>query len=158
MLSHPRYPSVNMVWCTYCGKAFSRAEHLDRHVMTRKCLFCLNRFQFLTSNRYQCQAIQMSNLLLLFQKTVCPKSHIDQEQHLTIPSDLLQRHYFLVHKEAEEQSSDQENNSSQRRPIACVACARAKTKCDKFVSSCFPMDTAHSDYGREILTLLESKL
>jgi hypothetical protein len=24
-----------MVWCTYCGQEFSRAEHLDRHVMTR---------------------------------------------------------------------------------------------------------------------------
>lgn len=48
-------------------------------------------------------------------------------------SDLLQRHHILVHKEGEEQCSDQEGSKIQRRPIACVACARAKTKCDKSV-------------------------
>lgn len=48
--------------------------------------------------------------------------------------DLLQRHQILVHKEADEHCSDQEGKSIQRRPIACVACARAKTKCDKLVN------------------------
>ncbi|RDI82728.1 Heat shock protein [Venturia inaequalis] len=55
---------------------------------------------------------------------------------LTESSDLLQRHHILVHKEAEEQCSDQEGKIVQRRPIACVACARAKTKCDKLLPSC----------------------
>ena len=29
-------PAVEMVYCTYCGKAFTRKEHLERHIPSRK--------------------------------------------------------------------------------------------------------------------------
>ncbi|KAF2430130.1 hypothetical protein EJ08DRAFT_734405 [Tothia fuscella] len=93
----------NMVWCTYCGQAFTRAEHLDRHVMTHTNV-----------KPFKC--------------TTC---HFSFKRR-----DLLQRHQIIMHKEAEDTSSDQENGTVQRRPIACVACARAKTKCDKSIPSC----------------------
>lgn len=50
-----------------------------------------------------------------------------------------------MHKEADEQCSDQEGKNVQRRPIACVACARAKTKCDKIVSNPFAFKEAFTD-------------
>ncbi|QDS71024.1 hypothetical protein FKW77_008064 [Venturia effusa] len=92
-----------MVWCTYCGQEFSRAEHLDRHVMTHTNV-----------KPFKCSTCHFS-----FKRR-----------------DLLQRHHVLVHKEVDDQCSDQEGKNAQRRPIACVACARAKTKCDKLLPSC----------------------
>ncbi|KAF2837189.1 hypothetical protein M501DRAFT_937797 [Patellaria atrata CBS 101060] len=93
-----------MVFCTYCGQEFSRAEHLDRHVLTHTNV-----------KPFKCSTCHFS-----FKRR-----------------DLLQRHYQLVHKEADEASpSELEANAPQRRPIACTICAKAKTKCDKGIPSC----------------------
>lgn len=31
-----------MVFCTYCGQSFTRDEHLERHILTRKSFFVLH--------------------------------------------------------------------------------------------------------------------
>ncbi|KAF2401950.1 hypothetical protein EJ06DRAFT_369237 [Trichodelitschia bisporula] len=91
-----------MVWCTYCGQEFSRAEHLDRHVLTHTNV-----------KPYKC--------------SIC---HFSFKRR-----DLLQRHYILVHKDTDSPGTPPSAPDA-GRPIACVSCAKAKTKCDKATPTC----------------------
>jgi hypothetical protein len=61
-----------MVFCVYCGRAFSRHEHLQRHVLTRKLKLQLRPSPNITNivlsltcaspPRYQDPAVQMCHL------------------------------------------------------------------------------------------------
>ncbi len=81
------------MYCTYCGQAFSRAEHLERHVITRKSgahllyplIFYLRCWRLvatfrpyldivhlatLTPLRYQREAVQMCKVPFLLRAAV----------------------------------------------------------------------------------------
>ena len=64
-----------MVFCTYCGQSFTRDEHLERHILTRRLpspVQCCNLTR-LTADvvaRYQCQAVQMLHLPHVVRETV----------------------------------------------------------------------------------------
>jgi hypothetical protein len=66
-----------MVFCTYCGQSFTRDEHLERHILTRK--YCSQEWlsNAMTaadaSPRHKCEAIQMFYLpYVVREKACCP--------------------------------------------------------------------------------------
>lgn len=61
-------------------------------------------------------------------------SHYVDEGFYNATRDMLQHHYDAIHKEQDEATSDVDASDFQRRAIACKACAKAKTRCDRAVS------------------------
>jgi len=52
-----------MVFCTYCGHSFTRDEHLERHILTRKSSSTDTLSPLLINHiRHQCQAFQVLHL------------------------------------------------------------------------------------------------
>ncbi|KAF2758171.1 hypothetical protein EJ05DRAFT_379744 [Pseudovirgaria hyperparasitica] len=94
--------STIMRWCTYCGKPFTRDEHLERHILTHseikpyKCCYCHMSFA--------------RRDLLQRHYTVHGKDHNNQE--------VLPPNNGMIVK------------SAGRTPKACTNCAKTKTKCD----------------------------
>lgn len=62
-----REPLFKMVFCTYCGQSFTRDEHLERHILTRKCttmpvVSTLQVTNLLPLHRHKCKTFQMLHL------------------------------------------------------------------------------------------------
>ncbi|KAH6631157.1 hypothetical protein B0J18DRAFT_476445, partial [Chaetomium sp. MPI-SDFR-AT-0129] len=95
------------VYCTYCGKGFSRKEHLERHLPTH------------------------TNV----KPHVCCDCSLSFSRRQVLILDLLQRHYSTYHetKDPMNPSLGGLPPAAGRTPIACQNCASAKTGCDKKV-------------------------
>ncbi|KAI1345076.1 hypothetical protein F5Y15DRAFT_422156 [Xylariaceae sp. FL0016] len=95
-----------MMFCTYCGKSFTRKEHLERHIPSHTNV-----------KPHRCSACQLG-----FARRY-------------LISHLLQRHHSTYH-EARDPMDPLPGGVptvAGRTPIACLNCAQAKTGCDKRV-------------------------
>ncbi|KAI9734040.1 MAG: hypothetical protein M1818_006978 [Claussenomyces sp. TS43310] len=111
-----------MVFCAYCGKSFTRKEHLERHIPSHtnvkphRCSLCQLSF----SRRCIKTFITILLRALLLTRT---------------SRDLLQRHHSTYHevKDPTQPQSANPPTIAGRTPIACINCANAKAGCDKVV-------------------------
>ncbi|KAK6951369.1 hypothetical protein Daesc_007903 [Daldinia eschscholtzii] len=94
-----------MVFCAYCGKSFTRKEHLERHIPSRE--WC---------SRGRMKLVELT-----------PGAQTQ--------TDLLQRHHSTYHEARDpmEPLPGGVPTVAGRTPIACLNCAQAKTGCDKRV-------------------------
>ncbi|KAI0196976.1 hypothetical protein F4808DRAFT_297710 [Astrocystis sublimbata] len=95
-----------MIYCAYCGKSFTRKEHLERHLPTHTHV-----------KPYRCE-----HCFLGFSR-----------------KDLLSRHLNTYHVLPGANMPTPGNvpaASNSEAPIACEACATAKTACDKKLPKC----------------------
>lgn len=66
------------MYCTYCGQEFSRAEHLERHILTRKLCRSyiaaprpsITDADYSLLCRYQCETLQVRNVSFILWATV----------------------------------------------------------------------------------------
>ncbi|KAF2868896.1 hypothetical protein BDV95DRAFT_499090 [Massariosphaeria phaeospora] len=123
-----------MVFCTYCGQSFTRDEHLERHILTRKSSSPTKQYPCSSSRAH---LINISHLLILCVHTdtnvkpfKCYTCHMSFARR-----DLLQRHYTVHGRDQNNQEGLPPAGiipkSAGRTPIACSNCAKTKTKCDK---------------------------
>ncbi|KAI1372951.1 hypothetical protein F4677DRAFT_448984 [Hypoxylon crocopeplum] len=105
-----------MVFCAYCGKSFTRKEHLERHI---------------PSHVAHANYPSLEGSLLALSST----HSIALYAQLISYRDLLQRHHSTYHEARDpmEPLPGGVPTVAGRTPIACLNCAQAKTGCDKRV-------------------------
>ncbi|RDL30668.1 Zn2 DNA-binding protein [Venustampulla echinocandica] len=109
------------VFCTYCGKSFTRKEHLERHIPSHTNV-----------KPHRCTSCQLS-FARRFAFHV--KGYVEDGPQLTSPRDLLQRHQSSYHEihDTMQPAPGRTPQLTRRTPIACLNCANAKAGCDKTV-------------------------
>lgn len=142
------------VFCAYCGKSFTRKEHLERHIPSRK-VSSLSQFNHVCDHEIQEMALTTKTDTNV-KPHRCSYCHLSFARRYVYPgvllrvtkrcmvelslilvfSDLLQRHHSTYHEAKDSMHPSQNGSSPQvggRTPIACLSCASAKTGCDKKV-------------------------
>ncbi|OQV07289.1 hypothetical protein CLAIMM_11744 [Cladophialophora immunda] len=118
-----------MVFCTYCGREFSRDEHLQRHILIREL-----RILFVHGTARQSHH---SRVMLRIDTNTrpfkCAACHMTFNR-----KDVAQKHYN-VHTRGtiSGQVSTATDNGSAPVPTlstACASCSKNKTKCDRQIS------------------------
>ncbi|KAK3074540.1 hypothetical protein LTR53_002960 [Teratosphaeriaceae sp. CCFEE 6253] len=91
-----------MVFCTYCGQAFTRDEHLERHILTHTNV-----------KPFKCFTCHMSFARRdLLQRHYLVHGRDQNQEPVPAANGIIPK-------------------SAGRTPIACSNCAKTKTKCDK---------------------------
>ncbi|KAL2350213.1 hypothetical protein BJ546DRAFT_482219 [Cryomyces antarcticus] len=105
-------------------------------LLVAKMVFCTYCGQKCSSAEHLDSHLLTHTSVKPFKCTACHSSFKAQK--------LLQRHCLLHHSESEDTSNgDLDADNPYSRLIACTACARAKTKCDKRVNTFFPLPHCH---------------
>lgn len=124
-----------MAFCVYCGKCFTRKEHLERHLVsrTKESIKQARHELIYRLIRYQYHATSMSRLpFTILEKVV--RIPISQGMATNISHrDLLKRHCAAYHGQTLTDSIGATSAVKARTAIACKSCAKAKTGCDKKV-------------------------
>ncbi|OAG45115.1 hypothetical protein AYO21_00463 [Fonsecaea monophora] len=122
------------LFCTYCGRGFSRHEHLQRHIFTRKLLADVTPIHMIL----RLMLAGTDTNVRPFECHVCK---------LTFTRNDLLRKHSMVHQ-AGARDKDKANVGSKtpselrlRNGPACVNCAKTKIKCDVVPASTGPNGT-----------------